>query len=114
MASLFCFRRHFSTQARTFLTQVQRSRFSLKKLANPLPKALHTARRGVPAQLAARLRALLRKHGGQDLVPFRHPDRASERKKGRAFGFQASALSETAGARALERSSSRLNRMRPA
>ena len=52
----------------------------------------------MPAQLAARLRALFGKHGGQELGPFRHPARASERKEGRAFGFSRSVLSETAGA----------------
>jgi hypothetical protein len=53
----------------------------------------------VPAQLAARLRALFGKHGGQELDPFRHPSRASERKEGRALAYQTSVLSETAGAR---------------
>lgn len=37
----------------------------------PPSDLLDTARRGVPAQLAARLRALFGKHGGQDRIPYR-------------------------------------------
>ena len=55
-----------------------RARFGL---ANPPAKGLDTPRRGVPAHLAARLCALYRKQGGQELVPFEHP-RGVEQERG--------------------------------
>jgi hypothetical protein len=65
-------------------------------LASPRKRSRYRAS-GVPAQLAARLCALLRKQGDQDLNPFSHPH--GPKRKGEVIAiFWESALSETAGA----------------
>jgi len=65
----------------------------------PIPSAgLFTPRRACRPRLAARLCALLRKQGDQDLNPFSHPH-GPKRNGERLLRFQESALSETAGAR---------------